>query len=697
MKLPSIGSGQVQNFQHPSIQNIAQGAAAGFGAVAQGLAYADQAHQEYQQKKTDLESRDAALSMSQDMTRFQEQFSGRDYIGVDELPDNINIKRTRRQVNPDGTVEEVLVDKVPAYEVMPQLLKHFQTTYADINAERIEDPKARAAWRERAQQLMDEEYINTLTKSRQAQSKFIEDKTIGDIQSAVGSGKFELARSLAETFESPEMAAKASELINKSEYLHGVDKLVLDPNADVDSIDSTIAELSDPESSIPLDTNERAAKINALESNRTRVLASSVAQKEKQKQLVVSDTWLAIDSGDVKVDESKVQTLFDNNLIDGSTRTSMVRAIRDKRTKLVEQQVTVAELNNIAAAGYGIDPKNKELRKAVDMQFEQRANESGDPWKTAVDTMREYKVVPNQIAGMFRSANRAESPELGRAVELYIQAQDYAPESLQDFSETDVNVIEDVAANVRLGMDIQSAVATRQTWASMTPDEKKTLKDNARMAHDSNMAVLDDLVSSHPSYDKPWSTSSPEVSGVMRQEYDSLVERLLPTVGFDIAVAQRKAFGRITKSWSMTDINGEYKLMKNMPAAPVEDVRKQMKSVYGQYTTSLSERTGKEYKESDIKLVSDSLTQIQLNRGEKPTYRAFIVLDEETQEIEMLPRFEWDGEKASKERRAKILEKAKQERSDYLKEQKRKEEQAKLLEGARDLQFRMMDGEAGVL
>lgn len=674
MKLPSVGTGQVQGFQNPSIQTIAAQAGAGFNAVASGLNTAAVAYQEYQQKKINLESRDAAMNMSKGMTEFQQKYAGRDYIGVDELPDTVKISRTRKQMNPDGTIEEVEVDKVPAYEVMPDLLKHYQTALVTTNAELISDPEARKEWLQKAQMVTDEEYIRELVNSRQAQSKFIEDRTISDIETAVQSGKFELAKELSASFDNPSLASKANELIIKAEYLDGVDRLILDKNADPDSIDASIAELQDPDSQVPLSANERMAKINALEASKERVLAATYADQERSRQLAVSNAWLAIDEGNVRMDESAVDDLFEQGLIDGGTRTAMIRGINTNRTKLVEYEVNMAELNQIAAAGYGIDPKNKDLRKLVDQQFEIRANETGDPWAAATESMRQFKVVPSQIAGMFRSANRAESPELARALPLFMEAQDYAPEALKDFSDSDVDVLENVAANVRLGMDLPSAIATTQKWASLTPDEKRTLKDNARMAWDSNNAMLDDLVSDHPSYDKPWSVKSPEVTNVMRQEYDSLVERILPTVGFDIAVAQRKAFGRITKSWQMTDINGDYKLMKNMPQAPTDDVRKQIRSTYKEYLGTLSNNTGREFKESDVKIVSDSLTQIQLNRGEKPTYQSFIVLDQETQEIEMLPRFQWDGEQASKKRKNKIMGDAKKERQKFLEKQQFEDE-----------------------
>ncbi len=665
MKLPSYSTGQVQQFQRPNIQTIAQSAGAGFNAMADMANIAGQAYDEYRQRKLDMETRDAALSMSKDMSMFKEKFAGRDYIGVDELPDNIKVNKTRRQVNPDGTVEEVLVDKVPAYEVMPQLVKHFQNVYADINAESISDPEIRQQWRDKAQQILDEDYIQELTRARQAQSKFIEDKTINEIEMAVSAGKFELARELSASFENPSLQTKANELIVKSEYLSGVDQLILSKDADINAIDDKLSELHDPESQIPLSTNERMAKINALEANKERALAAGVAERERQRQLIVSDTWLAIDAGRPDANEAFVDDLFSKGAIDGGTRTAMIRAIVGTREKLVDNQFNIAELHRISAAGYGIDPKNKELRKAVDADFEQKANESGDPWGAAIQSMRQYKVLPTQIAGMFRSANRAESPELARALPLFMEAQDFAPESLKDFSDGDVDVLENVAANVRLGMDLPSAIATTQKWASLTPDEKRTLKDNARKAWDANNAKLDELVSDHPSYDKPWSVSSPEVSSVMRQEYDSLVERILPTVGFDMAVAQQKAFGRLTKSWTMTDINGDYKLMKNMPVAPTQDVRDEIKSSYSSYMGELAAKTGREFSESDVKIMSDSLTQIQLNRGEKPSYQAFVVLDADTQEIEMLPRFQWDANKVSKQRKEKLMKEAEAERKRF--------------------------------
>lgn len=604
------------------------------------------------------QARDAALSMQSDLASFEAKYLGRDFIDLADVPEDIDVPRVRKQVVEGGLVEEQPLEQVPAFEVLPALYKKYAEAYADANADKIRDPNTRAEWRKQAQSIVEQSYADYASKSNSQREDFLQRKAMAETDAALESGRFAMARELATNISDPVVRQKYNQEITKSEYAAPIDKLILDPQASVDDIDLAISVLSSDMADIPLSASERAAKINGLEANKKRVMAGVIAENERNRQLQVSDAWLAIDEGDIRVDESYVDALFDGEAIDGPTRTAMIRKINENRDNLVNSQVASAQLDQIASMGYGIDPKDKEMRKQVDVRFGKEVEAGADQWSTAIRYMRQFKVIPSQIAGIFRAANRADSPVLQQAVGLYLQAQDYAPESLADFTGPDVEYIDNVAANVRLGMDIPSAVASVEKYKSLSPEQQATLKRESKDLWDDNQAKLLDMISDFPSYDVPWSVSNPEPNSFMQQEYDALVKRFAPSMGYDIPAAQQKAFHQLTKSWSLSDVNGDWKLMKFMPKAPTGDVRAEIAEAYKGKVAEFKEKLGKTIQYKDIKIVSDSLTQIQIERGMKPTYQAFVVTDADTGEVEMLPRFEWDQAKASSKRRDALLKRA---------------------------------------
>ena len=193
-----------------------------------------------------------------------------------------------------------------------------------------------------------------------------------------------------------------------------------DPRA-LDEMQVAIAALRDEEIPSNLSPSQRLARATALESAVDKQLAEREAIAAERKQQIASDAWLQIDAGDPRIDESFVQSMFDDGLINGSTMTAMKRAIIRGREAQVEEQAVVADLDPIAAGGYGIDPKDRKARAAVDKRYEQYKLQSSDENSidSAVRIMREFKVVPSEVQGMFRANNRADGPALAQAAELW--------------------------------------------------------------------------------------------------------------------------------------------------------------------------------------------------------------------------------------------------------------------------------------
>lgn len=100
-------------------------------------------------------------------------------------------------------------------------------------------------------------------------------------------------------------------------------------------------------------------------------------------------------------------------------------------------------------------------------------------------------------------------------------------------------------------------------------------------------------------------------------------------------------------------------------------MRSSIRATYAEPLKQFSEHYGREFTASDVVIRSDSLTEIQLRRGQKPTYMAYVVTDEETQTIERLGRFEWDAKSAADQRRNKILKEAQTARESALEQRER--------------------------
>lgn len=628
----------------------------------------------YQADKVQSQERQAGLQMSRAMTRFEEQFGGRDEYSVDEVPESIQMRRMDKVTDETGQVMEVPRESVPAYEVAPEMFRKFAMNFAESAAVGIEDDAAKSEFMARAEQQINSQYVNRLGQSRDQQQDFIAKQLSADINEAVSNGSFGVASELANEISDPAARQQTKQAIAVATENSYYDGLLLEGSNDPEMIPamrSAVEELRDTDTPMAISNAQRLAKANNMEAAITRANAAAIEQDDRAKQLAVSMAWTEIDAGNPTIDEYYVQDLFDRNMIDGPERTRMIKAVTNARDKAAMQQATVIDLDRIAKAGYGIDPKDKGARKAVDQRFEQYVSGSGDIMGSGRQIMREFKVVPSPIASMFRSANRADAPNLAEAAALLIDAQEYAPEALADFKEGDIGYIEKIAANMQLGMDVPSAVETVRSYDALSPTQRSTLRQAAATMGTANAEALGNMISDHPSYDKPWSIFDLEAPAFMAGEFDSLVQKNLPVVGFNTQAAQRMAFNTLTRKWNMTDVNGDYEIMKYPPQAPAEQVRSLVATEYSSHLLQYTEAYGKQFREEDIKLRSDSLTEIQIRQGKKPTYMAYIVTDEETQTIERLPRFTFDPEAAAEARRQKILKEAQEFRPLAIEQEER--------------------------
>lgn len=619
------------------------------------------------------------MTMAKSMSEFNDKYSGKDYFTTDEIPEDINVRRTEKQVGPDGVEIEVPRENIPAFEVYPQLYRKFSESYAKAAASSIDDPSYRDEWSAKTTMTIEQGFSQAAVTANNQRERILTQQLMGQIDNELTNQRYSVASSLAEDIKDPvmrqEVMHKIAFKVEDDSYTNLILSGVNDPSAVRDMSDA-VARLQDPSIVSTLSPAQRLAKAQMLQSSIDRHIAAANAAQEERKQQIVSDAWLQIDAGDPRVDEAFVQQMFDDGVISGSTMTSMKRSIIKTRESAVEQHAIEADIDAAASGGYGIDPQDKKARKAVDSRYDKYLQEYGEgrEMDAAVRIMREFKVVPSDVQSMFRANNRSDGPALAQAAQLWQYAQTYAPQSLSDFNNSEVGVIKQVAARMSMGISPTDAVEQVRRFESMTPQQKTALEREASVIRKSNETALADMANDQESWKLPWGwvpfkNGTPDIPSFMQSEFDSSVESYMGQAGFDVKVAQRMAFSDLSKKYVRTDVNGKYELMKNGPQAPTEQIRSLIASQYkgGGYLKDATERYGKRLEYSNIRIQPDQATELAISQGKKPTYRAFLVIDEDMGIVEELPRFQWDPQKAADARRNELLDQAKAEREKAIK------------------------------
>lgn len=668
MKLPTRVRTGVQSLGRQDINapvREANAVAGAIGTLTSGMqraqASVDARAEEEKRNKIEAQTREASLRYSNGAVQFEQRYGDRETFDASELPSSIQVRRTEKVTAPDGSISEVPRTSIPAYEVKAALYQTYSRNVAEASASLIDDDEAKAEWLARANMSIDGNYINRLEADRKSQDAFIEAQLNVQINSSLEANQYDTALVLADDIKDPEKKAAAKRQIKRTRELDAYHGLLAEETDDINIVrqmERTIHNLQDPEFNSNLSPQERSAMVAQMKAATARNYMSIEATKQRNKEQVVSVTWEGIIKNDPTINENRVDSLFDRGIINGGTRTSMIRAIVSNREAAIKEQAVNIDLDTVALAPYGIDPKDKDMRKAVDARFDSYTEDMG-AGEAATKIMREFKVVPSQVQSVFRANNRADARGLTEAAEMYRSAMKYAPQSMKDFSDSDLDVISRVAANMDLGMPAADAIEAVRSWEAMTPQQKASLEKNSRVFEEDNIKALNDKVGDSELYQGGgifgFFQGTPDIPPLMQTEYSSAVEKYLPSAGYNTSVAQQLAFNEMSKRWHRTEINGRPQMMKNAPEGPVESVRAMVRQ---QYTGSLSrvrETYGGSVKYEDIQLASDQLTALEIEAGKTPTYRAYVVVDKDTQQIEFLDRFVWDSNKAAEARRQEIL------------------------------------------
>ncbi|MBL4588297.1 hypothetical protein JKY79_03050 [Candidatus Babeliales bacterium] len=665
MKLPSGIRSGVQQLQGHDVQGALRTGQAFASVASQASAGLFNIHEQNKQKSRESQLRQNDLEYSAAMADFDSEYAGKEFIPADRIPENITVRRTEKRVGLDGIETEEVRQDIPAYEVYADMYRDFATKTRNALSTQIDHDESRDKWLTNATIVGDAQYTKRAIASSAAQEDFINVQTDAQVKSAVDDRNYAVATHLAEDIPNENKRKEIKKAILEQQEVDGYDDLLMagaETNEDLEDAESAIANLRSDGYDGQLSVSERKGYANSLEAATKEHEAAMISRDKREDAQIVSDTWRQIDTLGTNANEHTIQTLFDDDLISGGEMTNMLRTLDRNRQAAVDAQTT----KQYVLSGNPIDPRDKDSRDAVNALYEEALTQpDADPKTVAIDTMRQFKIVPDQIISVFRANNRADAPQMKQAADMLIYAQDYAPQSLADFKDNEIDVVSKVAANMRLGMSSPDAIAAVNSYAQLSPDQKATLSRKSKEIAGENTTALDDKIGDHPAYDIPWSVFEPDIPIFMDSEYTAMVKRHLPDVGFDMAVAQNMAFADVSKRWQLTDINGDHALMKFAPQGKTEVIRRQISKQYKDLMPD-----GMAVK--DVRIASDSLTAIQVSRGLEPTYQAFVSQDGEAVP---LPRFSWDAKQAKANEKARLVAEGKKSRV------KRKEKVARIKAG----------------
>lgn len=391
-----------------------------------------------------------------------------------------------------------------------------------------------------------------------------------------------------------------------------IDGLLLqDPDsltqADVRQMESVAAYLrSDDYEGDITDPDKRLQKAEELESLAATSNLSQAAQQEREEGREVGNLELGVRDPNGNTTTTQVEDAFNDGLIDDSKRTQLLDGIRKRDEDKQTRAATAAAIEYAAKNNIPIDPGNKDVRAAIDSLYEKRVSEGQSPEAAGLDIMRTYKIMPEGIKAIFRGANRSDAGGLVEAAKLYTAGVVTAPQSMKDVTPDSVAIVAAVSANMRLGMDDAEAVASVQAWEAMPDTRQEAVKTAVRLGTDDGRIKFKDMINDYEQYNVPWTTAEIEPTMTMDIEFSRLTEKYLSVTG-DMAAAQVMAFDKITSSWQLTNINGDYQYMKFAPQGDSEQIRQDLENTYG----------------PNVMIQSDPATELQMLDGQKPTYRVY--------------------------------------------------------------------------
>lgn len=250
-------------------------------------------------------------------------------------------------------------------------------------------------------------------------------------------------------------------------------------------------------------------------------------------------------------------------------------ALVQKSNAAIQAQRDARRFNEALSTGEKLDPSNKSMQKAADatdtaqnFRINDAATHDG-----IVQQVAQTGIIPSQVTTQLSAISRARSPEAVRqGAELFNRLYDTDPASVGDMPKdmqgfyltvkqlTDSGMASDAAIEQAQNLTYNQTDALKAQLTS-TQSTKEYKKDRSK-AMDSAVSSMSQWFRFDPSADD----QTPEAAR-FRNDYQALYDINYRTTGGNADAAKKMTNQQISRTWSISEVNGGAQFMKYAPEA----------------------------------------------------------------------------------------------------------------------------------
>lgn len=154
----------------------------------------------YNARRTQIETEQSSLNIQKREGTLVNDLANKLYYSADEIPDDIEIRKTEIVVDEYGNKQEVPRQRIPSYEVAPEIYRKVMSSVIEAEAEGITHAHSRREWTTEQKALLQQKYAQQQLDSIGAQKTQIKTRQQQNFDEALEAGKYTLANELANSF-----------------------------------------------------------------------------------------------------------------------------------------------------------------------------------------------------------------------------------------------------------------------------------------------------------------------------------------------------------------------------------------------------------------------------------------------------------------------------------------------------------------
>lgn len=250
-------------------------------------------------------------------------------------------------------------------------------------------------------------------------------------------------------------------------------------------------------------------------------------------------------------------------------------ALVQKSNEAIQAQRDARRFNEALSMGEKLDPSNKSMQKAADatdiaqsFRINDAATHDG-----IVQQVAQTGIIPSQVTTQLSAISRASSPEAVRqGAELFNRLYDTDPASVGDMPKDMQGFYLTVKQLTDSGMSSEAAIEQAQNLTynqtdalkaqlASTQSTKEYKKDRSK-AMDSAVSNMAQWFRWDPSADD----QTPEAAR-FRNDYQALYDINYRTTGGNADAAKKMTNQQVSRTWSISEVNGDAQFMKYAPEA----------------------------------------------------------------------------------------------------------------------------------